>query len=197
MPQPEGRASDRAPSSETAPRVRRNHRVTIRHTWRLGALAFVAAFAIGACSGGGRRDDPTGRATAPRAGHRRALLRRCPGPSTIDGSSTVYPDHRGGGRGVPAPPTRASRSRSRCPAPAAGSRSSASARPTSTTPRGRSRPTTRARASPATANGIEYVELQVAIDGLTVVVNPANTFATCLTVERARQRSTARTRPRT
>ena len=34
-----------------------------------------------------------------------------------------------------------------------------------------------------TANGIEYVELQVAIDGLTVVVNPENTFATCLTVE--------------
>ena len=34
-----------------------------------------------------------------------------------------------------------------------------------------------------TANNIEYVELQIAIDGLTVVVNPANTFATCLTVE--------------
>jgi phosphate transport system substrate-binding protein len=33
------------------------------------------------------------------------------------------------------------------------------------------------------ANGIDFVELQVAIDGLTVVVNPANTFATCLTVE--------------
>jgi phosphate transport system substrate-binding protein len=31
------------------------------------------------------------------------------------------------------------------------------------------------------ANNIDYVELQVAIDGLTVVVNPANTFATCLT----------------
>jgi phosphate transport system substrate-binding protein len=31
------------------------------------------------------------------------------------------------------------------------------------------------------ASNIEYVELQVAIDGLTVVVNPANTFATCLT----------------
>ena len=33
------------------------------------------------------------------------------------------------------------------------------------------------------ANGIEFVELQVAIDGLTVVVNPANTWATCLTVD--------------
>lgn len=33
------------------------------------------------------------------------------------------------------------------------------------------------------ANGIEYVELQIAIDGLTVAVNPENTWATCLTVE--------------
>lgn len=33
------------------------------------------------------------------------------------------------------------------------------------------------------ANGIEWVELQVAIDGLTVTVNPANDWATCLTIE--------------
>lgn len=32
------------------------------------------------------------------------------------------------------------------------------------------------------ANGVEYIELQIAIDGLSVVVNPANTFAQCLTV---------------
>lgn len=31
------------------------------------------------------------------------------------------------------------------------------------------------------AAGIEWIQLQVAIDGLTVVVNPANDFATCLT----------------
>jgi phosphate transport system substrate-binding protein len=31
-------------------------------------------------------------------------------------------------------------------------------------------------------NGVEYVELQVAIDGLSVVVNPANDWASCLTV---------------
>jgi phosphate transport system substrate-binding protein len=33
------------------------------------------------------------------------------------------------------------------------------------------------------ANSIEYIELQVAIDGLTVVVNPENTWADCLTVD--------------
>jgi phosphate transport system substrate-binding protein len=32
-------------------------------------------------------------------------------------------------------------------------------------------------------NNIEYVELQVAIDGLSVVVNPMNAFAQCLTVD--------------
>ena len=32
-------------------------------------------------------------------------------------------------------------------------------------------------------NGVTYVQLQVAIDGLTVVVNPANTWATCLTLD--------------
>ena len=32
-------------------------------------------------------------------------------------------------------------------------------------------------------NGVEYVELQVANDALTIVVNSANDWATCLTVE--------------
>jgi phosphate transport system substrate-binding protein len=32
-------------------------------------------------------------------------------------------------------------------------------------------------------NGVEYVELQVAIDGLSVVANPQNGFAECLTLE--------------
>jgi phosphate transport system substrate-binding protein len=32
-------------------------------------------------------------------------------------------------------------------------------------------------------NGVEYVEIQVAIDGLSVMVNPENTFAECLTTE--------------
>lgn len=32
------------------------------------------------------------------------------------------------------------------------------------------------------SNGVDWLELQVAIDGITVVVNPENDFATCLTV---------------
>ena len=37
------------------------------------------------------------------------------------------------------------------------------------------------------ANGVEYVELRVANDALTVVVNPANDWARCLTVQQLRR----------
>ncbi len=46
-----------------------------------------------------------------------------------------------------------------------------------------SRPIKDAEAADAAANGVEYIELLVAVDGLTVVVNPNNKFATCLTVD--------------
>jgi phosphate transport system substrate-binding protein len=46
-----------------------------------------------------------------------------------------------------------------------------------------SRPMTPEEASACAARGIEHVELPVAWDGLSVVVNPQNDFATCLTVE--------------
>ena len=35
----------------------------------------------------------------------------------------------------------------------------------------------------ATENGINYIELKVGIDGLSVIVNPKNDWAECLTVE--------------
>jgi phosphate transport system substrate-binding protein len=42
-------------------------------------------------------------------------------------------------------------------------------------------------AAAAAANGVEYLELQVAMDGLSVVVNPSNDFVECLTVEELRR----------
>ena len=81
------------------------------------------------------------------------------------------------------PPTPASTSPSRSPGRAAASRSSAPARRTSTTLRGRSRTDDAKEGTACKANNVTYVQLQVAIDGLTVVVNPANTLATCLTLE--------------
>jgi phosphate transport system substrate-binding protein len=51
-----------------------------------------------------------------------------------------------------------------------------------------SRPIKQDEIDACAANGItDIVELQVAIDALTVVVNPANDFATCMTVDQAHQ----------
>lgn len=44
-----------------------------------------------------------------------------------------------------------------------------------------SRPMTVAEADLAKKNGIEYIELAIAYDGLSVIVNKANTFVSCLT----------------
>ncbi len=46
-----------------------------------------------------------------------------------------------------------------------------------------SRPMKSTEAASARENGIEYIELTIALDGLAVMVNPANTFVRCLTVE--------------
>jgi len=45
-----------------------------------------------------------------------------------------------------------------------------------------SRPIKKAEAEDCKKNGVEFVELPVAVDGLTVVVNKENTWAKCLTV---------------
>ncbi|MBC7227715.1 MAG: PstS family phosphate ABC transporter substrate-binding protein [Thermoflexales bacterium] len=46
-----------------------------------------------------------------------------------------------------------------------------------------SRPIKSSEAETCAQNGIEYIELPVAFDGLAVLVNPANDFVDCLTVE--------------
>ena len=50
-----------------------------------------------------------------------------------------------------------------------------------------SRPIKESEAELCAQNGVEYTELTVAIDGLTVAVNPANSFTECLTVEELRK----------
>jgi phosphate transport system substrate-binding protein len=45
-----------------------------------------------------------------------------------------------------------------------------------------SRPIKASEAEEAAANGVEYIEMRVGTDGLSVVVNPNNDFAGCLTV---------------
>lgn len=46
-----------------------------------------------------------------------------------------------------------------------------------------SRPIKEKEASKAIEAGVEYIELNVAIDGLSVVVNPKNDFVSCLTIQ--------------
>ncbi len=70
------------------------------------------------------------------------------------------------------------------PGPAEDSSASAAARPTSRTPRGRSR--TRSEAL-CEKNSIRFFDLQVANDGIAIVVNPENDWASCLTVEQLKR----------
>jgi phosphate transport system substrate-binding protein len=50
-----------------------------------------------------------------------------------------------------------------------------------------SRPILPAEADSCAAGGIEFLELPVALDGVSVIVNPANEFLDCLSVEELRQ----------
>jgi phosphate transport system substrate-binding protein len=50
-----------------------------------------------------------------------------------------------------------------------------------------SRPITAAEIDGCQQKGIEYVELEVAIDGLSVVVNPKNDWVTCITTEQLKK----------
>lgn len=50
-----------------------------------------------------------------------------------------------------------------------------------------SRPIRDSEAADCAANGVEYTELTIAIDGLTVAVNNANDFVQCLTVDELRR----------
>lgn len=52
---------------------------------------------------------------------------------------------------------------------------------------GASRPIRESEMEECAARGIEYLEIPVALDGLSVVANPANDFAACLTVEELRR----------
>ena len=97
----------------------------------------------------------------------------------VDGSSTVFPMSDAAARAVHEEDPE-SRSPSAESGTGGGFERSAPARPTSPTPRARSRRTRRSPVCEET--GIEYTELQVATDALTVVVNP-DLDVDCLTVD--------------
>ena len=155
--------------------------MTLKDPKRLGALALTAAFAVGACSGGGATTAPDASAGAsePAASDAMADLS---GTITIDGSSTVYPITE-----AVAEEFQLANSGVQVSVAFSGTGGgfklfcigdtdiNDASRPIKAEDEG--------EGLACDANGVEWVELQVAIDGLTVVVNPENDFATCLTVE--------------
>ena len=161
--------------------------MTINDAKRLSALALLATIALGACSSGGASASPAGEsAAASEAAPSEAAASEpavdLTGSVTIDGSSTVYPITE-----AVAEEFQAANSGVQVTAAFSGTGGgfklfcvgdtdiNDASRPIKAEDEG--------EGLACTANNIEYVELQVAIDGLTVVVNPENSFATCLTVE--------------
>ena len=157
--------------------------MTIPTSKRLGGFAFAAAIAFSACSSGSGSSpaaSTAGGAAPTTAGSTAPSQAALSGAIEIDGSSTVYPitvavseEFQKANTGV------------NVTAKFAGTGGGFKRFCNGETDiNDASRPIKKddaAEGAACAAKGIEYVELQVAIDGLTVVVNPANTFATCLT----------------
>jgi phosphate transport system substrate-binding protein len=162
--------------------------VTISNPRRLAALALMATLAIGACStGSGATTAPTtGGTTAPTDAGTSTAPTEAPadlaGTIVVDGSSTVYPiteavaeEFQIANNAVQVPTSLSGTGGGFKKFCAGETDINDASRPIKADDEG--------EGVACEANGIEWVELQVAIDGLTVVVNPANTFASCLTVE--------------
>jgi phosphate transport system substrate-binding protein len=153
--------------------------LTITQTTRIGALALVAALALGACSSGGRATSGPSSATA--SGESSSAVPALAGTVTIDGSSTVFPitaavaeDFQLANPGVQVPTALSGTGGGFKKFCVGETDINDASRPIKAEDEG--------EGLACTANDIEYVELQIAIDGLTVVVNPENSFASCLTV---------------
>ncbi|MDQ3128804.1 MAG: PstS family phosphate ABC transporter substrate-binding protein [Chloroflexota bacterium] len=157
-------------------------------TKRLTALTMLVAVAASAC-GSGASPTPSGAAPSTAAGSSTPASAPASEPAaalagtiTIDGSSTVYPITE-----AVAEEFQLANSGVKVPTSLSGTGGGFKKFCKGETDiNDASRPIKAEDAGEGLAcktNNIEYVELQVAIDGLTVVVNPANTFATCLTVD--------------
>ena len=149
---------------------------------RLAALALTATFAFAACGTGGS-PSPTAGGGAPTHGATDGpSMAPLSGTVTIDGSSTVFPitqivaeDFQTANGGVQVPVAFSGTGGGFKKFCAGETDINDASRPIKAEDEG--------EGLACAANGIETVELQVAIDGLTVVVNPENDFVTCLTVD--------------
>lgn len=147
--------------------------MTISNPKRVGALILAATFAAAACSSSGASTAPSD-ASSPAS--------PVEGTVVVDGSSTVYPVTEAVAEEFAAvqPGVDVSVAES---GTGGGFKKFCIGE---TDINDASRPIKAdddAEGKACEANGVTYVQLQVAIDGLTVVVNPENTWVTCLTLE--------------
>jgi phosphate transport system substrate-binding protein len=158
--------------------------VMIKDAQRLGALALLATIALGACSGGGATASPSaGESAASEAAPSEAAPSEAAdltGSVTIDGSSTVYPiteavaeEFQGANSGVQVSAAFSGTGGGFKLFCVGDTDINDASRPI--------KPDDDGEGKACTSNNITLVELQVAIDGLTVVVNADNDFVTCLT----------------
>jgi phosphate transport system substrate-binding protein len=153
--------------------------VTITSPKRIGALALIAAFAVGACSGGAS-SSPSASAAAPQPAMSSEPSSAPGGAVTgsiiVSGSSTVEPistsvaeyfieANPGFDAKIEGPGTGDGFKRF-----CKGETDISDA----------SRKIKQEEADACKAAGIEYVELKIAYDGMTVMTSPANTAITCL-----------------
>jgi phosphate transport system substrate-binding protein len=155
--------------------------VTMRHITQRAGVAMAAAVLVAACGQGGASGAPTTGPTTGTPATTGPSTAALSGTVTIDGSSTVFPitevmaDEFGLANPDVDVPLALSGTGGGFKLFCGGDTDINNAsRPIKAADEG--------EGLACEANGIEYVELQIALDGVTVTVNPANTWATCLTV---------------
>jgi phosphate transport system substrate-binding protein len=155
--------------------------VTLTSTKRIGALAVAASLFVAACGGGGATS-ASGESQAPGE----SLAADLSGTVAIDGSSTVFPitqavaeEFQKEHPGVQVPVAFSGTGGGFKKFCNGETDLNDASRPIKT----EDSADAKSEASLCDEAGVDWVELQVAIDGLTVVVNPENDFASCLTVD--------------
>ena len=155
--------------------------MTISRSFRLGGIALAGALTLAACGGNQPTGRPSGAASTGGASAGPTSAGTLSGTVTVDGSSTVFPiaelvaeDFNAANTGVQVPVAESGTGGGFVKFCAGETDINDASRPIEADDA--------EEGGACEANGIEYVELQIAIDGLTVVVNPANEFVTCLTI---------------
>ena len=157
--------------------------MTVTTPKRLGALAFAAMFAIGACSSGGSSTAPSTAASAPASTAASAPPASAPaagvsGTINVSGSSTVEPISTGDRRGASRPRTRTSTTRSPVPAPATASRRFCAGETDISDASRKIKAEEAGRPAPPPASSTS--SCRSPIDGITVMTSPDNSAVDCL-----------------